>query len=279
MSDPFKEYLKLAGGWLIEEEDFGVLDSLPGEAEVLAMRGHYEANDFDFREIIKTENQMSQGACQGHAISTALEICSCIAIGKKSLELSRAMGYYETQRLDGIKGDRGSTISGGVKLAMNTGICREDLWKYPGKKYDNRRPSHYKEQCLPSAARFKAGKQIRIESWDGLTTFLEAGLGAISLGIRWNSSVNREHVTDFKGGRGGGHALCGAQMSKKRPGEADINNSWDERWGDKGWATWNQKSVEKMFRDKFTVFIGVSDMENLEPRKVTFNEFTDGLSL
>jgi len=267
------------GGWRIDEENWDDLDSLPGENEVLAMRGHYEVNDFDAREILKVENQMSQGACQGHAISSALEMASCIAIGQKSLELSRAMGYYETQRLDGINGDRGSTISGGVKLAMNTGICREDLWKYPGNKYNNRRPAHYDTKCLASAKRFMAGSRIRIESWNGFVTFLEAGLGAINLGIRWNNSVNMEHVTDFRGGSGGGHALCAAQMSKKREGEGDILNSWDERWGDKGWATWNQRAVEKMFRDKFTVFIGVSDMENLEPRKVSFTEFSDQVSM
>ena len=220
--------------------------------------------------------QKSQGACQGHAISSALELCSCIAIGEKSLELSRAMGYYETQRLDGIRGDKGSTISGGAKLAMNTGICTEDLWPYPS-KYSNKRPSNY-NAVLSSAKRFKVGKRVRIESWDGFTTFLEAGLGAISLGIRWNKSVNREHVTDFRCG-GGGHALSAAQMSKKRPGEIDILNSWGTRWGDNGWATWNQKAVEKMFRDKFTVIIGISDMVELEPRKVTFTDFLDNITV
>ena len=274
------DYLQFVGGWRIDEENFGYLESseFDHEDEVLAMRGHYEANTFDARAILKVENQASQGACQGHAISSVLELCSCIAIGEKSLELSRAMGYYETQRIDGIRGDRGSTISGGVKLAMNTGICAEKFWPYPS-RYDNDRPNNYETEVIPSADKFKAGKMVRIRSWEGLVTFLEAGLGAVTIGVRWNSSVNREHVTSFKGGSGGGHAITLAQMSKKRPGEVDMMNSWAKRWGDKGWATWSQRAVEQMMRDRYTVAIGVSDMVNLEPRKAAFSDFTRIISL
>ena len=267
-----EEFLQYAGGWRIDEEDFANLDSsaFDGEDKVLAMCDNFEANTFDAREILKVENQKSQGACQGHAISSAVEMGSCIAIGEKSLELSRAMGYYETQRLDGIKGDRGSTISGGVKLAMKTGICKETLWPYPS-KYNNRRPSDM-NAVRKSAKRFKAFNSVRIRSWEGLVTFLEAGLGAVSIGINWNSSVNREHVTSFKSG-GGGHAVLLPQMSKKRPGEVDMMNSWGERWGDAGWATWTEKAFNQMLKSRFTAAIGISDMENLEPRKVTFTNF------
>jgi hypothetical protein len=271
--------LNKPGGWRIDLEDFANLDdNFNFEDELFEiMRSGYEANDFDAREILKVENQGGQGACQGHGISSTLEMASCIAIGEKSLELSRAMGYYETQRIDGIQGDRGSTISGGVKLAENTGICREDLWKYPS-RYSNKRPSDW-NAVLKSAERFKSGKSVRIRSWDGLVTFLEAGLGAVTIGIRWNSSVNREHVTDFRGGSGGGHAICLPQMSKKRPGEVDMMNSWGERWGDGGWATWTRGAFEQMLKDRFTVAIGVSDMINLEPRKVTFTEFLSNITV
>ena len=277
-SEILTEFAGLEGGWRIDREDFDNLDNnFNFEEEVLALTGKYEANTFDARDILKVENQRSQGACQGHSISSAVEMASCIAIGEKSLELSRAMGYYETQRLDRISGDRGSTISGGVKLATTTGICREDLWTYPS-KYDPKRPSNW-QAILKSAERFKAFKSVRIRSWEGLVTFLEAGLGAVSIGIRWNSSTNREHVTSFSGGGGGGHAILLPQMSKKRPGEVDMMNSWGERWGDGGWATWTRQAFEQMLRDRFTVAIGVSDMENLEPRKVTFTEFMDGITI
>ena len=264
----------LLGGWRIDLEDFEDLDeNFNFEDEILAAQGQYEVNTFDAREILKVENQRSQGSCQGHAISSVVELCSCIAISEKSLELSRAMGYYETQRLDRIRGDRGSTISGGVRLALNTGICKEDLWPYPS-RYDNDRPDNW-NAILKSAKRFKAFKSVRIRTWEGLVTFLESGMGAITIGIRWNSSTNREHVTDFRGGSGGGHAVIIPQMSKKRLGEVDVMNSWGTKWGDSGWATWNEKSVRRMLKDRYTVAIGVSDMDNLEPRKITFSEFLD----
>ena len=275
-SEVFTDYEGLEGGWRIDQEDFQNLDqNFNFENEVLLMMGDYEANDFDARDILKVEIQRSQGACQGHSISSCVEMASCIAIGEKSLELSRAMGYYETQRLDGIRGDRGSTISGGVKLATGTGICKEELWSYPS-KYNPKRPSNW-QGILESAERFRAFKSVRIRSWDGLVTFLEAGLGSVSIGIRWNSSVNREHVTSYSGGGGGGHAVTLPQMSKKRPGEVDMMNSWGDKWGDGGWATWTQKAFEQMLKDRFTVAIGVSDMSNLEPRKISFTNFVDGI--
>lgn len=271
------------GGWRIDREDFRSLDSdYEHEHEVMAIaEAGYDANTFDARQILKSEHQHSQGSCQGHAISTALEMASCIAIGEKSLELSRAMGYYETQKLDWPntkkQSDRGSTISGGVRLAETVGICREDLWPYPS-KYNNTRPQDW-NAVLKSAERFKAGKSVRIRSWDSVVAFLEAGLGAITIGVRWNSSVNREHVTSYRRGSGGGHAVCLPQMSKKRPGEVDMLNSWGSRWADNGWATWSRSALESMLQDRFTVAIGVSDMVNLEPRQVSFAEFVENITV
>jgi hypothetical protein len=95
---------------------------LSSDEPVLAMRGSYEEVSIDPRQFMKVENQGSVGSCQGHSISSCVEWCYAIATGGEKLQLSRAYGYYETQRLDGITGDRGSTIEGGVKLATQYGI-------------------------------------------------------------------------------------------------------------------------------------------------------------
>ena len=105
------------GGWLIDVENFEDLDAQPGESETLAMRGHYQETRFDPRIVLAVENQGSVGACQGHSISSCLEWSYIIESGDTNLQLSRAMGYYESQRLDGITGDRGSTINAGVIIA------------------------------------------------------------------------------------------------------------------------------------------------------------------
>ena len=63
-SEVFTDYEGLEGGWRIDQEDFQNLDqNFNFENEVLLMRGEYEANDFDARDILKVENQRSQGAC------------------------------------------------------------------------------------------------------------------------------------------------------------------------------------------------------------------------
>ena len=82
-SEVFTDYEGLEGGWRIDQEDFQNLDqNFNFENEVLLMMGDYEANDFDARDILKVENQRSQGACQGHSISSCVEMASCIAIGE-----------------------------------------------------------------------------------------------------------------------------------------------------------------------------------------------------
>lgn len=95
---------KMGGGWRMDLDmaNWHVFDAMEGESEVLAMRGHYPVKSFDPRQVLKVENQKQQGACQGHAISSCLEWCACVESGDTRIQLSRAMGYYETQRLDNI---------------------------------------------------------------------------------------------------------------------------------------------------------------------------------
>jgi hypothetical protein len=110
---------KRVGYWLHDHEDTAFLNSLPGESNVLAMRGTYSEVKVDPRSVMKIENQGSVGSCQGHALSSCVELCYYIATGDLTRQLSRAYAYYETQRIDNISGDRGSTISGGIKARNN----------------------------------------------------------------------------------------------------------------------------------------------------------------
>ena len=130
--------------WLRDDEDWDYIDLLPSDAAVLAMRGTYDEVRVDVRKVMRVENQGSVGSCQGHSLSTCCELAYYIATGDVSRQLSRAYGYYETQRIDRISGDRGSTISGGIKLATQRGVPEESLWKYSG-RYDPARPANLSE--------------------------------------------------------------------------------------------------------------------------------------
>ena len=269
------------GGWLQTEEDRDFLDALPGESAVLAMRGSYSEVKVDPRKVMKIENQGSVGSCQGHALSSCVELCYYIASGDLTRQLSRAMGYYETQRIDGITSDRGSTISGGIKLATTKGICREELWKYSG-RYDARRPLNWAE-IEADAAQHKVGQSYRMESYDGVRTFLGSGQGGISIGISWSGEVDRPIVNSFSGAGGGGHAIALLGLSERLDSSGRpfvfMLNSWGANWGNGGWAEWAPNAVEQMLRHRYTACFGLSDMPNVKPREFTLEDMRKGLEI
>jgi hypothetical protein len=269
------------GGWLQTEEDRDFLDALPGESAVLAMRGSYSEVKVDPRKVMKIENQGSVGSCQGHALSSCVELCYYIATGDLTRQLSRAMGYYETQRIDGITSDRGSTISGGIKLATTKGICREELWKYSG-RYDARRPANWAE-IESDAAQHKIGQSYRMTSYDGVRTFLGSGQGGISIGISWGGEVDRAIVNSFSGAGGGGHAIALLGLSERLDSSGRpfvwMLNSWGSSWGNAGWDEWAPNAVEQMLRHRFTACFGLSDMPNVKPREFTLEDMRKGLEI
>ena len=268
------------GGWLIDVENFEALEELPQESDVLAMRGHYQETRFDPRTVLHVEQQGNVGACQGHSISSCLEWCYIIETGDVNLQLSRAMGYYESQRLDGITGDNGSTISAGVKLATNTGICEESLWPYVG-KYRNTRPNNWSE-ITTNAAKYKIGQSRKLTTYDGVRTFLGSGQGAVHIGIGWGSGMNASVLERFSPGSGG-HSVGLYSLSDRVDGQGQpyiwMMNSWGSSWGNKGWAEWSPYAISQMLQHRFSVFIGVSDMPAVKPRKFNLDDWKKGLQL
>ncbi len=269
------------GYWLHDLEDRDYLNALPDESAVLLMRGAYTEFAFDPRELIKVENQGSVGSCQGHAISSVAELCHIVATGGQRIELSRAYAYYETQRLDGISGDRGSTISGGIKLATTKGIPRESMWTYSG-RYEPRRPSNWAE-IEKDAAQFTIGKSYRMQSYEGIRTFLGSGQGGISIGISWGGEMDRAVVNSFSGAGGGGHAIALLSLSDRKDQSGRpfvwMMNSWGTGWGNKGWSEWAPNAIEQMLRHRFTACFGCSDMPNLKPREFTLEDMRKGLEI
>lgn len=269
------------GGWLHDLEDQEYLNSLPNESPVLAMRGSYNEVKIDPRKVMKIENQGSVGSCQGHSLSSCVELCYYIATGDLTRQLSRQYAYIETQKIDGISGDRGSTISGGIKLATTKGIPQESLWKYPG-RYDTRRPANWTE-IETDAQQHKIGQSYRMTTYDGVRTFLGSGQGGISIGISWSGEVDRAIVNSFSGAGGGGHAIALLALSDRldvsgRP-FVWMMNSWGSNWGNGGWSEWSPNAVEQMLRHRYTACFGLSDMPNVRPREFTIDDMKKGLAI
>tara|TARA_R110000868_G_scaffold256598_1_gene513401 strand:- start:273 stop:1103 length:831 start_codon:yes stop_codon:yes gene_type:complete len=269
----------LPGGWRIDLENFGALNRLQGDKIVLAMRGQYKEVAFDPRQVMRVEQQGQQGACAGHSLSSNTEWVHIIATGDPSLQLSRAMGYYETQRIDGINGDSGSTIEGGVQLATTVGICREQLWTYPS-GYNNRRPADY-SAVIADAAQFKIATTINLKSYDAIRTFLGSGQGGVHLGITWNSSVDRDVVESYSASGGGGHSIGLYSLSDRKDSQGRpycwMMNSWGASWQGDGWAEWSPRAIEQMLQARWSVFVGLSDMPGVRPRTYALEQLKKDL--
>ncbi len=202
-------------------------------------------------------------------------------LGGETQQLSRAYGYYETQRLDGISGDRGSTIEGGIRLATEFGIPEESLWPYSG-RYEPTRPRPI-EELRTNAAKYKIGKSYRLRTYDAIRTFIGSGQGAVHLGITWNSSVDSAVVNNYSGAQGGGHAISLYALSDRKDSQGRpfiwMMNSWGTGWGNKGWAEWSSNAISQMMTARWSVFVGVSDLPNVKPRPFTLEDAKKALRI
>ena len=271
-------------GYDIQKEDRQWLASLPNWSSLMLSSSDYVEQRLDPRELIKVENQGQQGSCQGHALSSCVEWCYTLATNGQVQQLSRAMGYYESQRIDGIRGDSGSTISGGAKLATTVGICEESLWPYPS-RYSNNRPSNW-DEVTSNAGKYKIARAVRIKTYDEYRNFLGSLQGGINNGISWGGGMNTAIVENFSGSGGGGHAIAGLCLSERVDSQGRpyvwIANSWGENFGSReypGWQEWSPKAIDQMLWHQWTEMIGLSEMPEVKPRKFTKEDWIKGLRM
>lgn len=237
-------------GWLAEEEPEKWWDNLAtmpkfGDFKPVTAFPHYKPPS----EWLKIENQNGFGSCQGHSVSSCVEISYYYETGEE-IQLSRWYAYIKSQLIDGIRGDRGSTISAGGKVAVRDGIPPEKYLPYP-RRYSQVIPP----QATDHAAKFKVAQAVRIQSYDECIEFLRAGLGGVNIGVRW--------------GRGG-HAVCITE--EHGSGGVKVANSWGENWSGDGWFEWSKSELKQKFKESFTRAVGITDMVDIEPREVQWEK-------
>lgn len=205
----------------------------------------------------KTENQGQIGSCQGNDLTSCAERLQFVRTRDKSsvVQLSRIFAYLATQKIDGLLGrDDGSTISGGVKLLLEVGVCPEKMTGYPA-SYPN---AATRSQILAKLNYDAAGDYKAVSKWkcpedpDEAMNFIGGG-GAISLGLAWYSGLIPQDrvVKSFRPpARAGGHAM--AMLGYTTGGNILGMNSWGDGRYEITPDTWRQ-----IMRNGQTAAIGV----------------------
>lgn len=238
--------------WLLKEENTQVFDQMIHELPF--SRGDYQpVQSFPFYKVpslwYKIEHQKSMGSCQGHAASGCMEVSHFYLTGEEK-HFSRMFAYIQSQKFDGITSDRGSTISAGAKTLIEVGLPLEETFPYPS-RYTRKIP----QAAYDEAGEYKSQQAVWLKTYDDVINFLDAGLGAINIGVRW--------------GRGG-HAVCITETIEG--GGVKVANSWGTNWGDNGWFTWTARQLKQKMTESFTQAVGMTDMVDLVPRTVNWSD-------
>lgn len=248
-----------SGGWLYEREDFAYLADCETGKWRDAVFGRFSAPEELDRRWLRTENQAQQGSCQGHALTDVGEVCYHIATRGQVIQFSRQFAYIRSQIHDGgARGDVGSTLSSGAKVATTEGFCPEELWPYTG-KYVTKPSGRTMEECLAAAAAFKLKTVERLRSYDDIFNWLAGGVGIPWIGIQWGS---------------GGHSVSLPGYSKRKDKKGRnflwMHNSWGTSWEHNGWKEIDPATVDAWFKHPYTVVLGGSDMvgDGIKPRPV-----------
>jgi hypothetical protein len=223
-------------------------------------------------EWMNIENQSSVGACQGHAQSSCLELAYKHQTGD-IVQLNRMFAYLASQKVDGITGDNGSTMTGGAKSASTNGIPREESWPYPG-FYPRGGWKAIPDKLWTEAKGIVLGGYRILESYEEVLQWLANGVGGVAIGIDWNNSVEPDsqgRVQRYSRG-GGGHALALLDWNKQftdpqgRP-YLDMFNSWDRTWGYRGRAFILPAVVDYWAKNMDVIGYGLIQGDGVKPKK------------
>lgn len=251
----------IAKGYDWEKEDHGFLAALPDIPMKTAEWEALKRPDKIDTDWHKPENQGQIGSCQGNSVTSTLE--RLMFVRGEKVQLSRIFAYLATQRIDGLLGsDEGSTITGGCKLAVETGCCLESATGYP-KQY----PSHTERDKVlatanySAAAAYKAASVWRVPTEHEKILDFIAGGGGINFGIRWYSGfIPADRLVKSYNPRSisGGHAMCVLGYDQEQ------NLIAFNSWGDGSYKI-TPTAWKQMFSYNNNVAIGLMGNKDAKP--------------
>lgn len=230
-------------------------------------------------ELANTEDQKQVNSCGGHGGTTAFERAYEIDQGVR-VQFSRMYLYLRGKAQDGIRGDNGMTISGGVKQLRERGCCLESTFPYPGRYV----------QSIPTgadaeAAKYKLGAAVDVTASGDVNEFAQRflghNMGALYNGCSWTDAfsnpvngVIERWATPTS--RDGGHAWALVGLSPRQDSRGYhyywLANSWGVSWGRRGFAELAPEAFAGMCAHRWTEAMALSNPIVPTARKrVTWN--------
>jgi len=260
-------------GWRRDLEDASVIIGLLAAKTPWKFKAAATPDEVrpDLEGIHPLENQSSMGSCQGFTITSCTERLYQIASGGAHEQLSNIFAYLASQRITGDQlygRDSGSTISSGVQLSTQHGICPLELAPYP---QPVRYPNARERQAILKQSNYAAGEPFKIRSSLGAVKSADhaidliGGGAVITIGMGWPPQIRdvdgRKTIVG-PGGDNGGHAI--AILGYKRDSTLIAHNSHGY------WLDIEPSAFNRILRQRWTVAVGLSDMANPQPRDVSY---------
>ena len=224
-------------------------------------------------------SQQMMSSCAGWATVHGGTVCNLLATGEFRAFFP-TWTYKHARRRDGIRGDNGATIHNVVVSAKEDGLLPVDVDRN-GKAefiYNERDfEPNFPASAAEVAEKFQIKFSVELRSFEAIVNFIKSGSGAVIIGSGWGGvRPDAKGVVRSWSPGGGAHARSWCDV-EEIDGEEVITecNSWSTEWAIKGFAFYTRKAVEQLLRDRWTVFIGISDLEveNNVPKPRKIREF------
>lgn len=216
-------------------------------------------------QLAKNEDQAQMNSCGGHGGTTAFERCYELDQGVR-VQFSRLFLYLRGKAQDGIAGDNGMTISGGVKQLATGGCCLEATFPYTG-----RYSEHVPTGADAEAANYRLGASVDVTAGgdpnDVAQRFLGLNMGALYCGCSWTNTWSNPVAGVIErwtqpSNRDGGHAWALVGLSPRKDSRGRfyywLANSWGVSWGRRGFAELAPEAFAGMCAHRWTEAMALS---------------------
>ena len=184
-------------------------------------------------------DQASLGSCVGNGVAAAIEFEQMKEKDPSYFMPSRLFVYYGARLIENtVKSDSGAQIRDGIKVVVNSGVCKESTWPYDITKFAKKPPTvAYKE-----ALKYKALVYSAVAQDENSVKQCLANGDVIVFGFTVYSSFESQEVA--KTGIMpmpapnekvlGGHCVVAVSYNDNTQ-MIGVRNSWGSEWGNLGY--------------------------------------------